>query len=82
MTTTQKKKAATLNDAQALENAGDLLGAEAGYRTVLKREPDNPDALALLGALLQKTERAEEAVPLIERAIAAAAKSGRGKSVV
>jgi tetratricopeptide (TPR) repeat protein len=40
-------------------------------------EPDHPDALVLLGALLQKTRRAREGVGLIERAIAVAPEKGR-----
>ncbi len=59
------------------QQRGDLEGAEAGFRAVLDSEPDNPDALLLLGALLHKTKRAKEAVELIEAAIAMAATQKR-----
>ena len=69
MIATRRSKAAPLDQAYALEAAGDFGGAEAGCRAVLTREPESPDALVLLGAVLQKTQRAGEAVPLIERAL-------------
>jgi tetratricopeptide (TPR) repeat protein len=75
--TVTKKKLSPLDAALACQQKGDLDGAEAGFRAVLERDPDHPDALVLLGALLHKTKRAEEAVPLIERAIATAPERGR-----
>ncbi|MBE9552870.1 MAG: tetratricopeptide repeat protein, partial [Proteobacteria bacterium] len=58
-----------LDDALARQNAGDLKGAEAGFKAVLKQDENQPDALILLGMLLQKTGRARAAAPMIERAI-------------
>jgi len=43
------KIAAQIEEAAARERLGDLAGAIAGYRKVLKREPSNIDALFLLG---------------------------------
>lgn len=39
------------------------------YRTILKRQPGNVDALRLLGNVLRRTGRAEEAVGLLEKAV-------------
>ena len=75
--TAKKKQLSPLDQALACQQKGDLEGAEAGFRAVLASESDHPDALVLLGALLQKTKRATEAVGLIERAIEAAPKKGR-----
>jgi len=75
--TATRKKASALGTALALQNKGDLAAAEAGYRAAIADDPGNPDALVLLGLLLQKTERPEEAVGAIEAGIAAA--NGRGR---
>jgi predicted O-linked N-acetylglucosamine transferase (SPINDLY family) len=61
---------------QALETAlqhhraGQLREAEAIYRQVLARQPDNADALNLLGFLAHQVNRRPEALELIRRAIA------------
>lgn len=53
------------------EKRGDLAGAEAAVRDVLRREPDNPTALNFLGYLWADHERnLDQAVDLIERALA------------
>jgi len=59
--------------AAALEHhrAGRLGEAEAGYRVVLERDPQNPDANNLLGMLALDTGHPEDAVGLFERAVAA-----------
>lgn len=72
-----KNETSPIDAALERQQRGDLEGAEAGFRSVLKTEPDNPDALLLLGALLHKTKRAKEAVEPIEAAIAAAAAQKR-----
>jgi len=75
--TAKQKKLSPLDQALSRQQKGELEGAEAGFRAVLETDPDHPDALVLLGALLQKTKRATEAVALIERAIEVAPKKGR-----
>ena len=72
-----KNKKSPFDAALAHQQAGNLEGAEAGFRATLEAEPDNPDALLLLGALLHKTKRATEAVEPIEKAIAMAAAQKR-----
>ena len=75
--TAKQKKLSPLDQALACQQKGDLEGAEAGFRAALEADSDHPDALVLLGALLQKTKRAREAVGLIERAIEVAPEKGR-----
>lgn len=75
--TSATKKTSPLDNALAHQQRGDLVAAEAGFRAVLAQDADNPDALVLLGALLQKTKRAAEAVEPIEQAIRIAPKRGR-----
>ena len=50
-------------------HADDLAAAEAAYRDVLSSEPDNPDALHLLGVVLHQRKRSAEAVDLMQRAV-------------
>jgi protein O-GlcNAc transferase len=59
--------------ARALElhKAGRLPDAERAYRTILDREPKNPNALFLLGSLAHQTGRSALAIDLIRKAIAA-----------
>lgn len=52
-----------------LHRAGDLAGAERGYRTVLASEPDQPQALYLLGTLKAQCGRWTEASDLLGRAV-------------
>jgi tetratricopeptide (TPR) repeat protein len=54
----------------AHHQAGRLPEAEAAYRQALAVDPDQPDALNLLGALAQHFGHNDDAVTLIERAIA------------
>ncbi len=51
---------------------GKLPAAEKQYRAVIRSQPNNPDALYLLGMLCFDTERWEMAAGFIERAIRAA----------
>lgn len=74
--TAKQKKLSPLDQALACQRDGDLEGAEAGFRAVLEADSEQPDALVLLGILLRKTGRANEAIPFIERAIAAAQRQG------
>lgn len=59
------------DDALARQAAGDLDGAEAGYRAVLAAVPAHPGALNNLANVLRAKGRAEAAVPLLQRAFAA-----------
>ncbi|MFN4165195.1 MAG: tetratricopeptide repeat protein [Ferrovibrio sp.] len=53
-----------------LHQAGKLAEASQLYRAVLDQQPDNDDALHLLGMALEQTGRPEEGRPFVERAIA------------
>ncbi len=55
----------------ACHQAGDFSGAEDAYRQVLQLEPDNPDALHLLGLLAHQSGRHQPAADLMDRAIRA-----------
>jgi predicted O-linked N-acetylglucosamine transferase (SPINDLY family) len=59
-----------LAPAVELHRHGRLDEAERLYRAVLAQLPDEPNALHLLGVLLQQRGRSEDAVPLFERALA------------
>ena len=56
---------------QALEHqrAGRLQEAEAIYRHILTQEPDQPDALHLLGVIALQSKNHGSAVELIKRAV-------------
>src|SRR5262245_17319464 len=56
--------------ALALHRAGRLAQAETLYRRVLAGDPANPDALHNLGLVAHQSGRQEEAVGLIQEAIA------------
>jgi Flp pilus assembly protein TadD len=60
---------AAMEQAVQRHQAGDLNEAEAIYRKVLAVAPNLPDALNLLGVLLQQRGRLPEAAELISRAI-------------
>src|SRR5690349_5586501 len=68
----------TVTIAQALQIAvqyhqgGRLSEAEQVYQQILQQEPNNVDALHLLGLIRTNQNRAREAVDLIGRAVAAA----------
>jgi Flp pilus assembly protein TadD len=55
-----------------LHRAGDLDGAEAGYRRTLARSPDHAESLHLLGVLVHQRGRHEVALGSIARAISLA----------
>src|SRR5947207_14912748 len=66
-----------LEEARALLRAGDRARAEELLRRVLRRDPSQPDASYALGRLALEAGRNEEAVPLIEQAIAGDASVSR-----
>jgi tetratricopeptide (TPR) repeat protein len=59
-----------LRQAVARHQAGDLTGARAGYEAVLAQDPQQADALHLLGVLRDQAGEHAAAVELIDRAIA------------
>ena len=60
-----------LNQAQTIANAGRLTEAEAMCRDILRAAPNMPEAAAMLGFILGRLNRFEEARALLETAIAA-----------
>ncbi len=63
---------AVFNEAIGLINAGELVAAEARCRAALAQFPRDVNIQALLGALLVKADRREEAESLLREVIAAA----------
>jgi predicted TPR repeat methyltransferase len=59
---------ARLADAVAAHQAGDLAAAETGYRTILARDPDHPDALHWLGVMAMQVGETALAVELVGKA--------------
>jgi tetratricopeptide (TPR) repeat protein len=59
-----------LATALADHEAGRLDRAEAGYRAVLRQDPDEPDALNLLAVMLQERGELDQAIALLTRALA------------
>src|SRR4051794_7472346 len=55
--------------------SGQLQQAEAIYRQVLQQQPNQPDALHLLGVIAQQVGRYDVAIDLIGRAISAGLRS-------
>ena len=66
---------AVLRDAISHHQAGRLDDAESRYRQVLDQDPENPDALHLLGVLSCHKGSEEAGMALIRRAIAADARN-------
>ncbi len=62
------KLTALLNKGLDLHKSGDLNGALAAYDSVLKKKPQNPDALWLKGAVMIGMGEAPNAVPYLQRA--------------
>src|SRR4051794_10201089 len=50
--------------------AGEMNDAKGAYRAVLEQDPDNPDALHLLGIVARRSGDPSTAVALIGRAVA------------
>lgn len=65
--------AATLQEAIALHRGGDLARAEALYREILARAPQDADAMHFLGVLRMQQRRYDDAVALIGGAATLAA---------
>src|SRR5256885_3490841 len=63
--------AQSLDAARAHHYAGRLAEAEALYRQVLATEPEQPDALHLLGMIAYQVGRPAAALELIDRALRA-----------
>ncbi|MCH7988742.1 MAG: tetratricopeptide repeat protein, partial [Planctomycetes bacterium] len=61
-----------LNEAKVLHQQGRLAEAEPMYRRILKIDPQQPDALHLLGLLVHQQGHNEAAAELIQSAIAVA----------
>ncbi|MEQ1650878.1 MAG: tetratricopeptide repeat protein, partial [Hyphomicrobium sp.] len=59
----------SLHHALDLHRAGKLPEAEQAYRALLQVQPRQPDALSLLGVVLEAQGKAEEAVGFIRKAI-------------
>lgn len=55
--------------ALALFESGRLPEAEAAWRAILARKPDDPEALHMLGYILAQLGRGDEGLPLIDRSI-------------
>lgn len=66
----------TLQELARLHSEGRLAEAESGYRAVLADEPDNIDALHLLGVVRRQRQDIGEARRLIDRARALAPERG------
>jgi tetratricopeptide (TPR) repeat protein len=65
-----RKQIAKLTLATAQHETGDFAAAETTLRDILKQTPGNPDALNNLGYfLLERNERLEEALKLIQQAV-------------
>ncbi len=62
----------SLDDAVKLHQSGRLVEAESLYRRILLHQPNNPDALHLLGVIAYQRKQYEEAVDLISRALSLA----------
>lgn len=60
-----------LNQGIQQHQNGDLIGAEAYYQQALTVEPNQPDALHLLGLILDQQGRTDDAIDWIQRAIQA-----------
>ena len=58
-----------MDEALDCHQAGEWAKAEAAYRHILQANPDHPDALNLLGALLQDRGRDRESLAALERAV-------------
>ncbi len=60
---------AALHEAARHQQAGELAKAAAMYRQILKRHPDHPDALHLLGMVTHLMGDTAAAVELIRRVV-------------
>jgi Tfp pilus assembly protein PilF len=58
-----------LRQAVACHQAGDIVAAESGYRTILEANPKHPDALHLMGMIFSLKGDFDASVGLIRQAI-------------
>lgn len=68
--TTAEQLRAFLEVAADKHRAGQIEEAERMYRQMLRWQPDSPDAFHLLGLLAAQINQVDDALPLLERAIA------------
>jgi tetratricopeptide (TPR) repeat protein len=61
--------ATAIDEGLAHHEAGRLAEAEDLYRQVLEQDPDHPDALNLLGVILQDSGRLTESIAVLSRAV-------------
>lgn len=67
--TAANKLGRLLEEATSLHRAGDLAGAEAAYRKILKANPRDPDGLHLLGAVRADRGAPQEGAAFIKQAL-------------
>ncbi len=60
----------TIGEALALHQAGDLQRAAIAYQQILASDPTHSDALHLSGVIAHQQGQNEQAVELIQRAVA------------
>lgn len=58
-----------LSSAISLHQKGQLAEAEKIYRSIVQKQPDNPDALHFLGVLLHQTGQSDKAIANIKQAL-------------
>lgn len=64
------KSPSLLDDGLAAHDAGDIHAARAKFAEAVKRDPNDPEALHLLGLTCEMQKERAEAIKLIERAVA------------
>ena len=57
-------------------NSGDMVGAETNFRELIQRNPDYVPGYQMLGQLLAKQARSEDARSILNQGILAATKTG------
>ncbi len=65
----QNETARLIDEGLAAHQAGDIAKARANYEAVLRKEPDHPEALHLLGLALEQQGERATALELIGRAV-------------
>src|SRR4051794_32116550 len=87
MTIQTSSSQSKLAKAFALHQQGDLPAAELIYNEILRERPEHSDVLHLLGVIALRTNRVEQGINLIRRALAlnnknVAAHNNLGKSLL
>jgi predicted Zn-dependent protease len=62
--------------AMALRSAGDLMGAIAEFRELVRRAPDYVPSYLMLGQALEQSGQAEDALRAFEEGVSAARRKG------